>query len=428
MIEVIYKDEKQEVNDGETGWNLPKNIRQIGLAGENYRIYIEDYVYTFLHRAAQAKCQQEEDRGILAVFLGENRWQSGTGYTFIRGVLLADAGEITEEHIEITQNMWQKIHEEQEKYFEGQEIVGWFLARQSLPMVVSELIGKVHRNQFGGEKILMLMDTAEQEEAFFRYENNFLVRQSGYYIYYEKNTQMQNYMLEKNPEIQEESQETVQDDAVRAFRSLIQKKKKEEPEETEEKTSVFSYAATACIVLALAVVGVRFYRNYQVGQNIEGETRTASADIMQETEITQIPAASVQQVTPTSWAELTESPKITPTAEPTLIPTVTISAEEAQIYKEESDTRKAQRRIQQKKQNEEESTGQDNSGQASSDQDSETTSAMQTRGSYTIRPGDTLYQISIENYGTMDKVADICRANGISENEIIYPGQIIVLP
>ena len=428
MIEVIYKDEKQEVNDGETGWNLPKNIRQIGLAGENYRIYIEDYVYTFLHRAAQAKCQQEEDSGILAVFLGENRWQSGTGYTFIRGALLADAGEITEEHIEITQNMWQKIHEEQEKYFEGQEIVGWFLARQSLPMVVSELIGKVHRNQFGGEKILMLMDTAEQEEAFFRYENNFLVRQSGYYIYYEKNTQMQNYMLEKNPEIQEESQETVQDDAVRAFRSLIQKKKKEEPEETEEKTSVFSYAATACIVLALAVVGVRFYRNYQVGQNIEGETRTASADIMQETEITQIPAASVQQVTPTSWAELTESPKITPTAEPTLIPTVTVSAEEAQIYKEESDTRKAQRRIQQKKQNEEESTGQDNSGQASSDQDSETISAMQTRGSYTIRPGDTLYQISIENYGTMDKVADICRANGISENEIIYPGQIIVLP
>ena len=428
MIEVIYKDEKQEVYDVETGWNLPKNIRQIGLAGENYRIYIEDYVYTFLHRAAQAKCQQEEDSGILAVFLGENRWQSGTGYTFIRGALLADAGEITEEHIEITQNMWQKIHEEQEKYFEGQEIVGWFLARQSLPMMVSELIGKVHRNQFGGEKILMLMDTAEQEEAFFRYENNFLVRQSGYYIYYEKNTQMQNYMLEKNPEIQEESQETVQDDAVRAFRSLIQKKKKEEPEETEEKTSVFSYAATACIVLALAVVGVRFYRNYQVGQNIEGETRTASADIMQETEITQIPAASVQQVTPTSWAELTESPKITPTAEPTLIPTVTISAEEAQIYKEESDTRKAQRRIQQKKQNEVESTGQYNSGQASSDQDSETTSAMQTRGSYTIRPGDTLYQISIENYGTMDKVADICRANGISENEIIYPGQIIVLP
>ena len=45
-----------------------------------------------------------------------------------------------------------------------------------------------------------------------------------------------------------------------------------------------------------------------------------------------------------------------------------------------------------------------------------------------IRPGDTLYQISISNYGTMDKVAEICRENGIAEDEIIYPGQIIVLP
>lgn len=122
--------------------------------------------------------------------------------------------------------MWQTIHEEQEKYFEGQEIVGWFLACQSLSMEASELIQKVHRKQFGAEKIVMLLDTAEQEEAFFRYENNFLVRQSGYYIYYEKNIQMQNYMLEKNPQLQKEEQETVQDDAVKAFRHLFRKRRK----------------------------------------------------------------------------------------------------------------------------------------------------------------------------------------------------------
>ena len=49
MIEVIYKDEKQEMKDGTTEWELPKNIRQIGLVSGDYRIYIEDYVYTFLH-------------------------------------------------------------------------------------------------------------------------------------------------------------------------------------------------------------------------------------------------------------------------------------------------------------------------------------------------------------------------------------------
>ena len=45
-----------------------------------------------------------------------------------------------------------------------------------------------------------------------------------------------------------------------------------------------------------------------------------------------------------------------------------------------------------------------------------------------IRPGDTLYQISIEKYGSMDVIREICELNGIAENQIIYPGQVIVLP
>lgn len=412
MIEVIYKDEKQEMNDGETGWKLPKNIRQIGLASRDYRIYIEDYVYTFLHRAALMKKNTEEDNSCLAILLGDVRWQSGNGIVFVRGALLTNGEEITEEHIEITQNMWQTIHEEQEKYFEGQEIVGWFLARQSLPVEASELIQKVHRNQFGGEKILMLMDTAEQEEAFFRCENNFLVRQSGYYIYYEKNTQMQNYMLEKNPQLQETEQETVQDDAVKAFRSLIQKKKKEEPEETEERTSVFSYAAAACLVMMIAVVGVRFYQNQNMEQSLKEETQAVSAETHQR-QVTETVAATKAAETPTpAIASPTAVPEQSPEIseeEEQVRPTITPITEEEKIYKEESDARKAQRRIQENR------------------KDSET-AAVQTQKAYTIRPGDTLYQISIEKYGTMDKVSDICRANGISEDEIIYPGQIIVLP
>lgn len=411
MIEVIYKDEKQEMKDGTTEWELPKNIRQIGLVSGDYRIYIEDYVYTFLHRAAQTKGRDEENGSCLAILLGEARWRSGDGVVFIRGALLTEGEEISEEHIEITQNMWQTIHEEQEKYFEGQEIVGWFLACQSLSMEASELIQKVHRKQFGAEKIVMLLDTAEQEEAFFRYENNFLVRQSGYYIYYEKNIQMQNYMLEKNPQLQKEEQETVQDDAVKAFRSLIQKKKKEDTEETEEKTSVFSYAVVACLALTLVVAGARFYRNHQAGQKPEEEIQTASANLRQEIKVTPALTAVPKSTVSADKITPTETPKPTPTADPTAVPTVGISEKEEQIYKEEADVRKARRRIENSRKNTETETA-----------------AAQTQKSYTIRPGDTLYQISIEKYGTMDKVTEICRANGISEDEIIYPGQIIVLP
>ena len=64
----------------------------------------------------------------------------------------------------------------------------------------------------------------------------------------------------------------------------------------------------------------------------------------------------------------------------------------------------------------------------SAEETTEQETAASSGTSYIIRPGDTLYQISLEQYGTMDKIEEICRLNSIGEDEIIYPGQIIVLP
>ena len=55
MIEVIYKEESQETQDSEGTFGLPRNIRQIGLIGDDCRIYMEDYVYTFLVRLARSE-------------------------------------------------------------------------------------------------------------------------------------------------------------------------------------------------------------------------------------------------------------------------------------------------------------------------------------------------------------------------------------
>lgn len=433
MIEVIYKDEKQTAKGNEGIFNLPKNIRQIGLPGEEYRIYIEDYVYTFLRKIAE---KTEEESGTVAVFTGETKWNSGTGYLFIKGALLADVGETTAEHVEFSDITWQKIHEEIEQYFSGQEIVGWFLTQKSLLMEVTEGLQRLHMKLFGGEKVLMLMDPVEKEEAFFCYENGLMVRQSGYYIYYEKNPQMQAYMLEKNPQLQEEEQENVSDDAVRAFRKIIQKKHKEEtPEakETEDKTSVFSYAATACLVLAVMTVGVQFYQNYNQRNAADVVTETESQTVSS-AEITTAPEKIKKaSVTPTSALKkdptpvpVSQQPTVSPGATISPIPekTTAASSTEQEIYREESDTRKAERRVKQEQTDNSINTskvGEDVTGSA-------VTSAAEQGTSYVIKPGDTLYQISISRYGTMEKVAEICQANGLSEDEIIYPGQIIVLP
>ena len=64
--------------------------------------------------------------------------------------------------------------------------MGWFFSQPQLLLKVSEVMLKVHMKHFGGEKVLMLMEPQEREDAFFRYENNEMVRLGGYYLYYEK--------------------------------------------------------------------------------------------------------------------------------------------------------------------------------------------------------------------------------------------------
>ena len=436
MIEVVYKDEKQHAKGNEGIFQLPRNVRQIGMTDQNYRIYMEDYVYTFLGRVAAVGENKEEKEQCLAVLMGETKWDAGTGYLFIRGAVLVLCKEISQEHVEFTDAMWQQIHEDTEKYFEGEEIVGWFLGGRMQQMDVSEMILRIHLKHFGGEKVLMLMNPAEKEEAFFRYENSFMVKQSGFYIYYEKNPQMQNYMIEKIPELSAPQEEGVHDDAVRAFRQIIQKKHADYSKEDGGRTSVFSYAATACLALAVLTVGVQFYQNYSNGNKTSQEaTETASAVIKEETKdarstVTQIPKL-------TDVPKVTTKPKIsaTPRTEKTVKPTPTSVMEqnisptpevtkESEIYREESDDRKAERRVRQERTSETGAAA-GNSGAA---ENSTAETAAGTGNSYVIKPGDTLYQISITKYGTMEKVAEICQANGLTEDEIIYPGQIIVLP
>lgn len=51
-----------------------------------------------------------------------------------------------------------------------------------------------------------------------------------------------------------------------------------------------------------------------------------------------------------------------------------------------------------------------------------------TQATYTIREGDTLADICSKYYGSFDKLELICSANGITDANLILPGQKIVLP
>ena len=498
MIEVIYKEENQEAQNGEGTFGLPKNIRQIGLIREDYKIYMEDYVYTFLVRLARAE-EAGKTKTRVAVLTGETKWQGGTTYLFIKGAVMAEGMEAALDHIDFSTEIWQKIHEEQKKYFEDQEIVGWFYSQPQLSIEISEVLAKVHLKHFGGEKVLMLLEPQEREDAFFRYENNTMTRLGGYYLYYEKNPYMQSYMLDKNKVLQPDIGEQYEDKAVKDFRKIITDKNGEKKE--REAPSVFSYGVTACLAVAVLAVGVNFYRNYQGFQQQKGDSVTVSSVIVEEVSPspkgetnssakenrnlsgtstqsnnstgadaqktdTQNSGSTDQEVSaseksaeetadlnvtdsgtsgggaaeknseqqtttdsrikeqsadknqtvnessdrteqvPVQGSSETESSGMTETTEQN-----SDADAAAQIYQEESDDRKAQKRVREAAQKE-----------------NEEAASRAAHESYVIQPGDTLFQISMDRYGSVEAIAQICALNGITADQIIYPGEVIVLP
>lgn len=475
MIEVVYKEEKQEAKNGENLFQLPRNIRQIGLAGGNFRIYIEDYVYTFLGRFAGT--ENGTQKGCVAILTGETKWDDGITYLFVKGALMVEDMEAATDHIDFSEKIWAKIQADQEKFFPGQEITGWFFSRPQMYLNVDELFTKVHLRYFGGEKVLMLMEPVEREDAFFCYENGFLVRQRGYYIYYEKNPLMQEYMIEKNKDLIPEITEKVEDEAVASFRKIIRNKKTKKAEEVSQEepvhASVFSYVATACLVLAVLAVGAGFYRNYRkimepvpdatvtvLSENAvskedektngdESDSGNWGMEIYQESTGNSVDAADasytentgffenssenenqeedeIQEDVEKNGTDAASDSENTDIQEKDTGSSVTDEAAEntentestsanTETYLEEADERKLKKSA------------------SDSMTDTQNTASLQAASgtaheTYIIKPGDTLYQISISHYGNMDAISEICRLNGLKENQVIYPGQMIVLP
>lgn len=189
MIEIIYNESGQ----GDTVTiKPPKNIRQIGSPRGRHKIYVEDYVYTFLH----ATVFEGENPKRAAVLLGRSEVAKDIRYTFISSAV--DCGDFVfqEDGILFDESCWEYIYKEIKEYFDNQEIVGWFLLQEGFLPGLSPAVEAAHRKYFAGrDKVLFLFDPGEGDEVFFAYEQGILQKKEGYYLYYEKNLPMQEYMV-----------------------------------------------------------------------------------------------------------------------------------------------------------------------------------------------------------------------------------------
>ena len=117
MIEIIREesfDSEQEKRE------LPKNIRQIGSPDGHKRIYMEDYVVTYLNYIARPGSTQA--RG--AILLGESKKSDAGDVIFISGAVDAQNIEFDMDESEFTQEIWTEIYDQVKQFFPGLSVMG----------------------------------------------------------------------------------------------------------------------------------------------------------------------------------------------------------------------------------------------------------------------------------------------------------------
>ena len=102
---------------------LPKNIRQIGDTDQVVRLYVEDYVNTYLKRLYPAGNQTLR----VGLLLGNTENYDGTPYIFIDGAIEMEDVEVSGEKVEFSENAWKKAYRGIEESFPKRTVQGWFI-------------------------------------------------------------------------------------------------------------------------------------------------------------------------------------------------------------------------------------------------------------------------------------------------------------
>ena len=245
MIEQV-KSERKNGEKQDVLFNMPKNVRQIGQASNERKIYVEDYVMSYVRYLGKEATEQFK----IAILLGEVKDWEGSACIFISGALEVEGVQIEDCNC-FPKEIWEGIYRLIEENFNKGSIVGWMVTKAGMLLEPSEWLEKIHIDNFAGQdKTLMLYDALEREEAFFLFDEKHLKKVPGYYIYYEKNHEMQNYMLQKKGTVE---QEKVDDYAIVEMRKKMsemeQKKKKQ-----KRGRRYTQGAGLICATLAVAVL------------------------------------------------------------------------------------------------------------------------------------------------------------------------------
>ena len=406
---------------------LPKNIRQVGERDQVVKLYIEDYVNTYLKRLYPAGGQDLR----VGLLLGEIRTEEGIPFLFIDGALEMEQVTREGEKVEFTEEAWKKAYQVMEQMFPHRSVQGWFLCGAPGCALSPLDYWKQHGQYFSGKNQLMYLNSGlEGEEAIYTASEDGFYKLRGYSIYYERNQMMQDYMVSRKDARRVES--GTRDMVIQDFRDRMEERK----QSVGHARSAIGLLGGTCSVLAVLVLagGLVMFGNYRKMKDMEaviasvmasdvktgGLRSFAGQDEDGDLEVESVPGEVyptladivIDQGTGTDVnAAGNDAAGMEAGADAAGNTNAGTSASGAQNASE---------------------TSTPHGGNAGASADAAPAAAVVQIPSdavkYVVQEGETLYGICMERYHSMAQIPQICAWNGLADENHISVGQELYLP
>ena len=387
---------------------LPKNVRQIGNVSDSSKIYIEDYVDTFFNQL----CEKAEQEMQGAFLIGETVQEEDQDYIYVYGAIRMKELIVKGKDFVIGEHVWKDACEKCKEYFGNAEILGWFITGGEHPLEVNHNINKLHQKYFSREKSIFVTKNArDKEEKFYIYKYRDMMECSGHYVYYEKNVEMQNYMIATRKKVGFTPSEIIEDRVTKNFRSLIREKN----EKAEQKNhSRLVYGMSTFLVLVIVVIGVTMLNNYDKMQGVQDSLSALNGEESKENE-GDIAEVFGENVTSENQEDEPDKSDDVQSADKLDDGTQTDEALGVQPEGEQATQTDGEQATQA-------------DGEQTTQPDGTETPVIKEPKTYVVKKGDTLESISREQYGDVAHVNAICKINGLDDGNLIFIGQKLLLP
>ncbi|MDK2965318.1 MULTISPECIES: LysM peptidoglycan-binding domain-containing protein [Lacrimispora] len=394
---------------------LPKNIRQIGERDEIVKLYVEDYVNTYLKRLYPVSGQRLR----VGLLLGSLELNEGTPYIFIDGAL--EMEDVTEEgrKVAFTELSWKRASQSMEQLFPKRSIQGWFICGSPGDDLTPLNYWKQHMQYFGGpNKLMYLSCGTEGDETIYVTSEDGFYRLQGYSIYYERNQMMQDYMVLRKDVKRIETD--TNDKVIEEFR----KRMGENKEEASDKHQTVGLLRGMCMAMSVVILagGIVMFNNYEQMRGMESVVVSA------------IPAKAEKIILGDKSKEngdKKESGVVVEEAEGEVYPTSAVNKEtmsetmpetaksEAKAGDTAGETTAAPQT------NTEEKVTQAAQPETSAATEAAVSDSQRT---HVVVEGETLYGICMSEYNNISKLKEICELNGLEDENKIVAGQKLRLP